>query len=60
MEFQTAELESVNTSNNVIRQFCPECGAAMVETDRLCEDGINYIWYECSESNCDGSWLRKL
>ena len=40
-------------------QVCPECGAAMIEFDRLMEDGAVFIWYTCSEGDCTGQWLAK-
>jgi hypothetical protein len=38
---------------------CPECGRAMIEFDRLMEDGAVFIWYACSGENCTGQWLAK-
>lgn len=38
---------------------CPECGAAMVEFDRLTEDGAVFIWYACTREDCTGQWLSK-
>ena len=40
-------------------RLCPECGAAMVEFDRLAEDGAVFIWYACSRDDCTGQWLSK-
>jgi hypothetical protein len=40
-------------------EFCPECGASMVEYDRRMEDGAVFIWYECSREDCNGQWLAK-
>ena len=54
------ESESINILSPLRQQFCPECGAAMIETDRLIEDGATYIWYQCSKNGCDGSWLKKV
>jgi len=42
-----------------VERFCPECGAAMIEFDRLVEDGAVFIWYACSEGSCTGQWLTK-
>ena len=41
------------------QQICPQCGAAMLEADRLREDGALYVWYVCSKEDCDGQWLSK-
>lgn len=38
---------------------CPRCSSAMVETDRIVENGFAYIWYECSEVDCTEQWLAK-
>ena len=38
---------------------CPECGAAMVESDKVAEDGAVFIWYACSRLECTGQWLAK-
>jgi hypothetical protein len=40
--------------------LCPECGARMVEENRLCEDEIVFIWYRCGVESCSGQWLRRL
>jgi hypothetical protein len=40
-------------------QFCPECGAGMVESDRRMEDGAVSIWYACTREDCTGQWLTK-
>lgn len=40
-------------------RLCPECGAAMVEFDRLTEDGAVFIWYACTRDECTGQWLSK-
>jgi hypothetical protein len=41
------------------RQQCPQCGALMVEADRLREEGGVYVWYVCSKQDCNGQWLSK-
>lgn len=38
---------------------CPECGATMVEFDKLTEDGAVFIWYTCTREDCSGQWLTK-
>jgi hypothetical protein len=40
-------------------RLCPECGAAMVEFDRLAEDGAVFTWYACTREGCTGQWLTK-
>lgn len=40
-------------------RICPECGASMVEFDRLTEDSAVFIWYACTRENCTGQWLTK-
>lgn len=42
-----------------VERLCPECGAAMVEFDRLTEDGAVFIWYSCTREDCTGQWLSK-
>jgi len=42
-----------------VERLCPECGAAMVEFDRLTEDGAVFIWYACTREDCTGQWLSK-
>lgn len=42
-----------------VEQICPECGAAMVESDRLSEEGAVFIWYACTRDGCTGQWLTK-
>jgi hypothetical protein len=39
--------------------FCPQCGATMVEADKLLEGNAAYVWHECSKEACDGQWLEK-
>lgn len=39
--------------------LCPVCGAAMVQVDKLKEDGHIFIWLECSKRECEGQWLQK-
>jgi DNA-directed RNA polymerase subunit M/transcription elongation factor TFIIS len=62
MELSTAqvEIERKNLLGPADQQFCPECGAIMIEADRINENGTIYIWYDCSGSDCNGSWLKKL
>ena len=42
-----------------VERLCPECGAAMIEFDRLTEDGAVFIWYACTQEDCTGQWLSK-
>jgi hypothetical protein len=62
MELNFDELESVSISNlcPLSEQYCPQCGADMKEVDRLNEGGTMFIWYECTEPNCNGSWIEKI
>jgi predicted RNA-binding Zn-ribbon protein involved in translation (DUF1610 family) len=39
---------------------CPECGKKMEEIDRCRENRALFIWYECSQNDCSGQWLRKM
>ena len=41
------------------QHLCPECGAKMTETDRVCENGMVFVWYRCSDELCTGQWLQK-
>ncbi len=59
-------MELPNTSSTMDKRLeeeaerlCPECGAAMVEFDRLTEDGAVFIWYACTREDCTGQWLSK-
>lgn len=59
-------MELPNTSSMVrerteeeAERLCPECGAAMVEFDRLTENGAVFIWYACTREDCTGQWLSK-
>jgi hypothetical protein len=40
-------------------QLCPQCGAAMVETEKLTEDGAVFTWYVCAREDCTGQWMSK-
>ena len=42
----------------VYHKLCPECGEQMVEVDRVVENNLTYVWFECSNDNCDGQWLQ--
>jgi hypothetical protein len=42
-----------------LERLCPECGAAMVEFDRLTEDGAVFIRYTCTREDCTAQWLSK-
>jgi hypothetical protein len=55
------DASSMVNENTVVdvEQVCPECGAAMVEFDRLVEDGAMFIWYACTREGCTGQWLAK-
>ena len=51
---------SITTLSPLGQQFCPECGAVMIEADRITENGDIFIWYDCSKNDCNGSWLEKI
>jgi len=38
---------------------CPVCGRGMRETARVTEGEYIYVWYECSQVACGGTWLDK-
>jgi hypothetical protein len=41
-------------------QLCPQCGAMMVEIDRLTtEDGAVFTRYACAREDCTGQWMSK-
>ena len=40
--------------------ICPECGAGMVEENRLSEGEVVFIWYRCGVESCSGQWLKRL
>ena len=54
-------------SNDLILRFqlaqnnhsCPECGARMDEIDRASENGVSFIWYQCTRKDCNGQGLSK-
>ena len=58
------EIEAIISQKELLmgknQRFCPDCGCAMTEVDRVHEDGFAYIWYECSQVDCDGQWLDKV
>ena len=41
------------------QHMCPDCRTIMAEADRLTEDGVSFIWYECPREGCDRQWLEK-
>jgi hypothetical protein len=41
-------------------QLCPECGSKMAESERACENGTTFVWFRCSDKNCNGQWLQKI
>jgi ribosomal protein L37AE/L43A len=44
--------------NQPSKHRCPECQAFMTEVQRVAENGLLFIWYECSRDACDGQWLE--
>jgi hypothetical protein len=61
-------MEAVDTNNKLLPWFiraeqerlCPECGAKMMEMDRLNEGSAVFVWYKCIKDNCRGQWLAKV
>ena len=57
------EIEAIAARNELLKglnnRLCPDCGSSMTEVDKVNEDGFAYIWYECSQIDCDGQWLEK-
>ena len=41
-------------------RFCMECGKAMTEVKRRRENGALFVWYQCTQDNCNGQWLQKI
>ena len=39
---------------------CPQCNAMMVAVERCIENGVLFVWYECSSGSCEGQWLQKM
>jgi hypothetical protein len=60
LEEELLDYESISTLGSLDQEFCHECGSPMLEVDRIVEDDEIYIWYACSGSGCDGSWLEKV
>jgi hypothetical protein len=56
-------MDSIKLISRIARakyeQLCPECGAKMTEAERVCENGIVFVWYRCSMDECAGQWLQK-
>lgn len=50
----------LRTAQAKYQQLCPECGAKMTEADRVCENGMIFVWYRCSKDACTGQWLQKM
>jgi len=40
--------------------FCKECGKAMTEVERHRENGALFVWYQCTQDDCNGQWLQKI
>lgn len=63
---RTMNMDNSSTAKLVSRIFgartnglCPECGAAMSESERVLENGAVFVWYNCNRDNCSGQWLQK-
>ena len=59
MESTATTMTALTLQKPTRQQFCPECGAIMIEEDRLREEGILFIWFKCSQHYCDGQWLSR-
>lgn len=53
-------LLSVNFLQILNDRPCPDCGAAMTESQRCRENESLFVWYRCSQNDCDGQWLQKM
>lgn len=42
------------------QRLCPECGSKMTESERVRENGTTFVWFRCSDNNCNGQWLQKM
>ena len=58
MKAVRTSLLPVRLQRAIISRRCPQCGSRMKELHRLEESGLTYVWYRCSERNCDGQWMR--
>jgi hypothetical protein len=59
MQVQNMAIVAAVATRAAQHQLCPKCGALMLESERLTEDGSTFVWYECSKGDCDGQWLTK-
>jgi hypothetical protein len=59
MIMETASRERRIFSRVKFEQSCPDCGSIMREVERIDENGISFIWYNCSRMDCGGHWLER-
>ena len=53
----TEKKELFEVLNN---HLCPTCKKeVMVPVDRVQENGVLFVWYECKDNTCGGQWLDK-
>lgn len=57
-ENNTELLSKIMRAQN--HQLCPECGGKMAESERAYESGATFVWFKCSDKNCNGQWLQKM
>lgn len=58
----TTEPRTGNTKNLIHTaecRLCPDCRSVMSKVDQVAENGLLFIWYECTREGCDGQWLEK-
>ena len=57
MKNQANDINDKERSEDV--RLCLDCGSEMKEAHRSKENGILFVWYECSGSNCDEQFLLR-
>jgi hypothetical protein len=58
METLKTNQPKLGLHQEVYNKPCPECGKQMVEVGRAVENNLTYVWFECSNDNCDGQLLQ--
>ncbi|MGD0077760.1 MAG: hypothetical protein ABSB91_03925 [Sedimentisphaerales bacterium] len=56
----TSPINLLSYSRAKNERICPECGSQMIQSDRISENGVIFVWYKCSQDSCSGQWLQKL
>ena len=61
MELKTVPLKSAPAIGRETLSWhrCPECGSRMIKADTSIENGLHFVWFDCSKDGCGGSWLEK-